>query len=525
MDKIKMIDLHRHFFETSELHLANLSPENFLKLHFAISNIYDIDLYTMCGNHDSTRFAKKVWDIYKSIPEEKRKNLHLYPQSEFNVSVNEILTYPDSKYGDDKYVFKKAHVLVAAKKGKEEEFFEKTRVFSSWSDMYIARYTNKELTYEGDLFDFDSDGKIKSKVSTGRSYLGMFNMGTLLKTARNILCAKYCKNVEDRIPFDIYENTTQVGLTYSQIRQIFINDSYNYLVSKNLIPDTPEAKAQMIKDITQVSYGVGSSRQILPILPEFTFEKQKRFSSQYDKKYYPDSPEKSLSRLELRDFNLLFGDTAYYCVAHPETIKIRKGTGLPVSAFDGVDISHMPEHVRTEINKYLEIYKKFGKDHIFEPDDKSGVLFSSTSGKNVFISKDYENLAIIQIVAKNLDKTTKKYGFEIQGMEISPFMFSKTLKHSKQYNWKQFDTLVKLGKVVNCNSAIGDEHFNSERHTSLIDDIISRKDHVFNHTDELEYVCDECGWQHLLENGKVDIENQNLSVRILKHAQILKLEK
>ena len=474
MDKIKMIDLHRHFYENSELDKANLSPESFLKLHFAISEIYDLDLYTMCGGHDSTIYGKKVWDIYKNIPESKRQNLHLYAQSEFNVSMNEILTYPDKVHNDDKYVYKKAHILAAAKKGKEEEFFEATKIFSVWSDMYIKKYKNKELQYTGDLVKFDAKGKIIRDAEMGRDYLGTFNMGNLLKAARNILCEKYCKDYKDRIPFEVYENTTQVGLTYSQIRQRFIDDSFDYLVSKGLIQNTSADKQQLEADIVGIRTGAG----YVKILPQFDFEEQKRLANNPEgRKFYPSSRDGAISRLSPKDFKLLFKDTAHFCVAHPETIKIRSETGIPVSAFEDVNISTLPEDVQNVIKSYLTQYKQTNVDHVFMPDDSSGVLIKM--GKSTSITKDFGNIVKSQILFKNLDRFTKKCGYTIEGIEISPFTFEKSFAKTNHYNWRQFDLIASMGKAANCNSAFGDEHLNSEFHTSLIDEMVSRKLNAF----------------------------------------------
>ena len=151
-DSKVLIDLHRHFLEPSELDEANMSPADFLKLQLATAEINNFEIHTMCGSHNSTTWAKEVWDMYKKFPKEVKDRLQIYPQAEYNVTVSNVLEYEDPIRGDSKYVFKKMHMLAAAKKGKEEEFFKKTRVYSVWSDMYIKKDLNYELANNNDFF-------------------------------------------------------------------------------------------------------------------------------------------------------------------------------------------------------------------------------------------------------------------------------------------------------------------------------------------------------------------------------------
>ncbi len=506
-DSKVVIDLHRHFLEPSELNEANLSPNDFLKLHLAIAEINNYEIHTMCGSHNSTTWAKEVWDKYKKFPKEVKDRLHLYPQAEYNVSVSNVLEYEDPRRGDSKYVFKKMHMLAAAKKGKEEEFFKKTKIYSVWSDMYIKKDLNHELVYRNDLpISRSADDKF-------------FSLGILLKSARNILCDKYCKDVKDRIPFDIYENTIEMGLTYTQIRDRFIDDSFNYLVSKGLIKNTKEAKERIDADVSSHVMGDGISYHFLK---RFNIEDQIESNEHYNPYVnYPSSGEHSLSRLKLEDVKLLFGDTAEFCVAHPKTIAIHTNTGLPISAFDGVDISNLSKPIKKSIQDLLKIYRQTGVDTLILPNDSTNILKMNNSTLKVAIKGDSNGFVRNQIFIKNLDKYTKQLGFIIKGVEVCPKMFEDRKKVDggikTRYDWQLVDVFMRLGKAVNLNSSSGDWHMKSDIDTAFIDENVESNPNHSNYADELTYACTKCGWLDLL-NGKFDRTTQQVEVRPLNRA-------
>ena len=506
-DSKVLIDLHRHFLEPSELNEANLSPNDFLKLHLAIAEINDFEIHTMCGSHNSTTWAKEVWDKYKKFPKEVKDRLHLYPQAEYNVSVSNVLEYEDPVRGDNKYVFKKMHMLAAAKKGREEEFFQKTKIYSVWSDMYIKKDLNHELVYRNDLpISRTADDKF-------------FSLGILLKSARNILCDKYCKNAKDRIPFDVYEDTIEMGLTYTQIRDRFIEDSFNYLVSKGLVPNTKEAKDQIDADVSSHVMGDGISYHFLR---RFNIEDQKLANEGFNPyKFYPNSDEHSLSRLKLEDVKLLFGDTAEFCVAHPKTVAIHTNTGLPISAFDGIDVSTLSNTTRRTIYNMLRTYRQTGVDTLILPNDSTNIIKMNKRTLKVAIRGDSNGLVRNQIFLKQLDKHTKQLGYTIKGVEICPEMFEErrmvdgNLK--TRYDWQLVDVFMRLGKAVNLNSSSGDWHIKEEKDTALINELVESDPNHSKYAEELTYACTKCGWLDLL-NGKYDRATQQIEVRPLNRA-------
>ena len=506
-EKKVVIDMHRHGFETGEYQKANLTPHQFLQANLAIAGINDFKFVINCGGHDSTLWGKEVWKVYKQNPK-LAEYLDIKPESEFNVDIGKILTYDDQIVGDKKYVFKKIHMLAAAKKGKEEEFFERTRIYSTWSDMYIKRDLNS-LVYTGDY--------PKNNDQLEKDYI---NIGEMMKAARNIICDLYCKNPDDRIPFDIYEDTIEKGLTYEEIRQRFLDDTFNYLVSKGLIKNTPQAKIKLSTDIESKRNFKNGKWQSESVFREFTQnDLQNAKKSKNPKGCLPPKIDHSFSRLQPEDIKVLFGDTAYLCVAHPNTLAIRNSTGLPVSVFDGIDISSLPKAVQYQINKKLSIYKETGKDYIFTVKDGTDVLYQlDDKKKHIVINGDISGLVKDEILVKYMDEYCQKFGFKIDAYEISPWMFGSKNENNnhQQFAWNHFDMYARRGKAVNCNSCLGDMHMNRQKDLSLIDETMSYAKGQRNYYGESTYVCTKCSWVDLIENGVIDAENQQLEVRVLK---------
>lgn len=514
-DKTVVIDMHKHGFETKEWDIANLTPHQFLQANLAIAGINNYHFVINCGSHDSTLWGKKVWDLYNKKPKLK-EYLTIYPQSEFNVDIGQILTYQDEFVGDSKFVFKNIHMLVAAKKGMEEEFFKKTRVYSAWSNMYIKK-NSKHYVFEGKI--------PKSKNDLEENYI---NIGEMMKAARNMLCYRYCIDPRDRIPFDIYENTLQIGLTYAQIRERFLDASFKYLVSKGLIPNTGLARQKLSGNITKRPFLEDGQLKHADIFKPFIeADLQKARSYKEYKKLLPHFIGDGFSRLQLADVPILFGKTAYTCVAHPKTIVIRKKTGLPVSAFDGVDISTLPEKKQLQIRKKLEIYKKTGKDYLFTVGDGTKVLFKRPSDDYILIEGDFSGIVKDEIVLKYLDQYTREFGFKIDGFEISPEMFSSDRPQNKRqkFAWDHFDLYAKYGKAVNCNSCLGDLHMNFQSDLALVNESMSYADNQRMYGSESSFVCTKCSWVDLLETGQFDKQSQQIEVKILKEILSKKAKK
>ena len=547
MEKMKVIDLHKHGFETSEFYKANLTPHQFLLQHLAMANIYNFDFYAPCGSHNSTTWGKQVWEEYQRLQANYKENLHIYPFAEYNVNIGPVVTYKDKTLGDDKYIFKKMHVLAFAKKGKESEFFKKTRVYSAWSDMYINK-NSKSLVY---------DGNFPKNEDSQKDYI---EIGTYMKAARNIVCDNYNLTDEQRIPFDIYENTITRGLTYEEIRDRFIDDTFDYLVEKGKIKNTNIARQVLEKVVSNYTNKIGNKK--ITIFKKFDESDLRNARCSINPNgFFPGQLDHSFSRLDMRDFSLLFGDTAYLCVAHPNTIELRKYTDLPVSIFEGVDISTLPNGIMRDkndnimhdengkeiydenfdeqklIRKTLNIYRQnpnvelffdSSSDHTvvykYENNAKKIVLDAkltqnviTQSGKLEFVNGDFSGVVKDEIFIKNLDKYAKKHNFNIDAYEISPAMWtSNSPRNNKQeFAWSHFDLYAKYGKAVNSNSALGDLHMQSEKTLDLIDPSVHLESNE-TYRDKLNYACCNCSMLDLLETGTFDKKNQELDVRVLK---------
>ncbi|HAJ77894.1 MAG TPA: hypothetical protein DCO89_02360 [Clostridiales bacterium] len=580
--KGNLINLHCHIFETKEYNKANFTPHQFLSLQKALSELFELKVITNCGGHNSTTLGKLVWDEYNKYPDLK-DSVELFPESEFSADVSKI--FRDSP-------FNKIHLLAAAKKGMEDMYFANTAVFSVWSDMYISKDISKGLKYIGEYPKSEDDRD---------NYI---NVGTMMIAARNTLCQKYCKDYSMRIPFEVYEDTLEFGLTYNEIRERFVEDSFKYLASKGLIENTEEAKSQLYYDINFThKYSVQEkienfTKEVISsinerhfmkannaVLPKDLFDEVKRPGISFDvakekviRKLYnyliinkfidmDDSTKEKLSlqigeiakthkrmglvplfleitpeeikiaqdtgknrfrvlfghpstRLDLKDISLLFGDTAYFCLAHPNEEKFRADAKIPVSYFDKVDISSLPKNVQDKINDKLWYYVRTGENYYFSPEEEDPIVELLTNSKGeTFLGIIGDNTGIVkdEMLINFLDRVGKYYNFNLDGVEISKRMFyeNKENKNLHAENaWEHYDMYVKHQKAINCVSGIGDIHYNFLSDIALLSDTMSRKKHQRNFNDDLTFVCDKCSWYDLIKNGTFDKENQDLSVKI-----------
>ena len=196
---------------------------------------------------------------------------------------------------------------------------------------------------------------------------------------------------------------------------------------------------------------------------------------------------------------------------------------MPVSAFYGVYVSSLPGPVQSRIKNTLEEYKRDGVERFFDFNDPVPVIESKIDPKSkkqvtVIVGYNY-GLVKDEILLKSFDACAKKYGFKVDGFEISKNMFFEQRDNSNLHGengWAHFDMYAKHGKAVNCNSAIGDIHLSTKRDIMLIDDAFSRGTYHRSHLDDATYVCTKCSWAELLQNGKFDEKNQQLEVLLLR---------
>lgn len=492
-----IIDLHKHGFEKTEHSKADLTPAQFLKQYYAMTQIYGVDIATVCGSHNDSSWGKQVWQLYKSHPQ-LQQNLKLYPFVEFNVSVGPILTYKDSRQCDDKYIFKKMHLLAVPKKGREQEFFARTEVYSAWSSMYIDK-RSQNLQFEQKFPQDENDCE------------NFIEIGTMMKTARNLICQKYGLSDQDRIPFDIYANTIVPGLTYDQIRKRFVDDTFEYLARKKIVERTFEEKKKIQSLISWFKNKYGNER--ISVFPHFDENQLKMARLSHDPyAYIPVANGHQYSRLDPRDLSILLGDSAHLCVAHPDTINFRQKTDIPISVFDGVDISSLPAGVQQQINILLAQYHATNKDVMIKPDDATGII-KSFKDREV-IAGDFSGIVKDEIFLRSLDRYASQHSFHIDAYEISPKTFyMKNQKNAHQdFSFAHYDLYVKYGKAVNCSSALGDKHMLKAKDLDLIDPH-SSPDYGKTFLSKLDYACQRCSWLDLIETGSFD-KDQPLDVKI-----------
>ncbi len=311
-----VIDLHNHSAYSEEHPLTTFDETQILEYFEQVAKIAGKKVCFAITDHDTSLGA---WAVYHELKNNKDKYPHVdfVPGMELNVSLEKVLTYNDKDFDNPSFVFKKCHILIHAKKGKEEEFFKRTYQYSE-----IA---HKSLLYNG-------------------KYV---NVGQQLLAARNKLCEVY----DIRIPLHLYKDCINNG-DFDSIRNNFIDQTLKYLSEhKNL-----NSNIFLAQEI---------DNHICKLFPNVP-----RYFNDFG--YY--------RRFNILEINSLLNGCATICYAHPQTLQMKQMAQIPVKAFKGVDISSLNTKIQHIIREKLSNPNEFENGFFTQKDilhDK-GILSDNT---------------------------------------------------------------------------------------------------------------------------------------------------
>jgi len=462
-----LIDLHNHSAMSFEPPKATMQVEDILEYYELLGEMLDERVSFSITDHDSSLGALEAVKLISNNPK-KYFMLDFIPGMELNVSLNKVFTYTDPKYGDKKYLFKSCHMLVHAKKGREEEFLRRTHTFSILSHMEIRKpnyiYNPAKAIYKKGVH-CRAENDICNFLPIGKQILA----------ARNLLCQKY----DVYIPYDVYKPCATDGLTYNQIRDIFVEETAKFLKANCYSLHNKDLKTLIDtigKDISYRKSIVNPSIQcaIFPTSPFAGFNLE------------------GLSRIDIRDIRKMVGSSATLCYAHPHTIKFHKETSIPVKLFKDVDISSLPENIQKQINKKLNNPNEFAngffsKDIIATFDKRSGII------------GDKSEIVKFQI----LDKLVKMQDIKVEGFEFIPKYVNKDMEHI-------------LDVVVDkCKLAVD---YGTDKHYNRKDESYINKNPNPNNSylDDYNGYVIESPYHKLNRLGKVNEEENSFSIKLTR---------
>lgn len=463
MSEYSIIYLHNHskrsYEYNEEPNRATLEVENILQYYRQLAETTYKKVAFSITDHDSCMGSVDAMCLIQKNPE-KYQNITFVPGMEINVSLDHVIKYPDPRHNDEKYVFKKMHLLVHAKKGRAKEFFDCAIDYSKLSHMQLKKGANAVY-----------DPKIHPKTNELNSYIPI---GKQILASRNILCDKY--NI--RIPFSVYKNCTKAGLTYIQIRDTFINETYNYLTKNTKIFQNYTKQQAFAEMDTSISsrYNAADRRN------DDIFPQQKLFRQE---------STMALARFDIRDLNETFGDCATFCYAHPDTISVRKDMQIPVKAFENIDLFFLSNNAQQMINNKLK--NKQELEHGFIDARNIEALDSN------FHFKDFK----FQLLHANL----KKMGINIEGCSVTLHDVKDFTKLSNK-----LDTLMDKNKLyINFET---DKHF-SEKDLFYVDGSAMTR-FSQNYLSEYKTRNIENPYLKYNRNGKVKEEENSITFQLVK---------
>ena len=476
MDKTKYsaIDLHQHSKYSYEAPKATLLVKDILQYYRQLGETkferVNVDGKEVLINkkvafsitdHDSSEGAYYAWKQINKEPE-KYTNVDFIPGIELNVDCGRVLTYPDEANNDEKYVFKGMHLLAHAKPGKEKEFFKRTIAISLLNKMVIDPNT---LIYNQKILAKTKEEKQTTFISIGGQILA----------ARNLIFEKF--NV--KIPYDCYLPCIKEGASYTEIRNIFIDETYNYIKShSNYFNElsVQQAKNQISKIITKKDIKGNQPYIVFPSTPQII------------------SDLHSLNKIDILEIPKILGDCATTCFAHPYTLKIHKNTKIAVKDFLNVDISMLPDNVKNIIKSKLNNEQEL-KNGYFSTAD----IMVDAGHKKYYVNGDKLNLVAFQIMYNNL----LKKGVKIDGYEIQDY--------SNKNNLLETVLNVAMDKYNFAISYGTDSHFNKDDEYYFKDKPIenNNKKSYFDHR---KMYCTQSSYFKLNRSGKSELSQEENSV-------------
>ena len=299
-----VIDLHNHSSYSEEYPKTTFNEFEMLQYFEQIAEKTKQKVCFSVTDHDTSLGS---FMVYSELMKNKNKYplVDFVPGMELNMSLEKVANYDDSILKDPSFVFKKCHMLIHAKKGREEEFFKRTYLYSALAH---------------------------KKISVSKTPI---NIGKQVLAARNRLNEVY----SIRIPLDIYRSCA-TNNNFESIKTAFINETIDFLSNHGKITDKSFAEAE-IKRIIE---------RIFPDYPTFID----------DFGYY--------GRFSVFDLKPIFGDCATICYAHPQTLSFKKFTKIPVKLFKGVDISTLPVNIQQKIRAKLNDRYEFKNGYFSQQD-------------------------------------------------------------------------------------------------------------------------------------------------------------
>ena len=151
----------------------------------------------------------------------------------------------------------------------------------------------------------------------------------------------------------------------------------------------------------------------------------------------------NLNKIDILEIPKLLGNTATTCFAHPYTLKIHKDTAIPVKELQNVDLSMLPNEVKSFIESKLADPEQV-KNGFLNPSD----ILQADGKRGSKFTQDKVSLVSFQILNNRL----LKKGVKIDGYEI-------TKRHDR--TGKLDDTLDLVMDKYNMTVSFGsDDHFN-----------------------------------------------------------------
>ncbi len=299
-----VIDLHNHSKYSEEFPKTTFDECEMLEFFEQIGQKINKKVCFAVTDHDTSLGA---YLVYKELQKNKQKYPHVefVPGMELNMSLEKLLTYYEQPFTEPSFVFKKCHLIIHAKKGKEEEFFKRTFLYSTLAHKKIAN--NNQI----------------------------INVGKQIIAARNKLCEAY----SIRVPLSIYKQCA-FEKDLKKIRQIFINKSVEFLTNNKKIQDKSLANEEVSKVVGK----------LYPSSP--------RYVDNFG--YY--------GRFNVLELNKFLGDSATICYAHPKTLSFKAYSKIPVKLFKDVNIRTLPKEIQNRITRKLNDPKQFLEGYFTQQD-------------------------------------------------------------------------------------------------------------------------------------------------------------